>query len=142
MTAALERSNRRRWGHRGYIASRPLRGMEAPQHVQNLVIRDFAQRNDLRFKLSATEYSMPGCYMMLNAVLDELPEMEGVICYSMFMLPERSEQRREVYRRVLDEGGSLHAALESMSLIREADIGRFEDVLAVSEFALTQTARL
>ena len=142
MTAAVERPNRRRWGHRGYIASRPVRGVESPQHVQNLVIRDFAERSNLHFKLSATEYSMPGCYMMLNAVLDELPELEGVICYSMFMLPERRERRCEIYRRVLDEGGSLHAALESMSLHRETDIGRFEDVLTVSEFAPTQTVRL
>ena len=58
-------------GYRGYIASRPVRGTSTPQHVQNLVIRDYAARSGLDFKLSATEYAMDGCYLMLEAVLDE-----------------------------------------------------------------------
>ena len=31
-------------GYRGYIGSRPYFGERAPQHVQNLVIRDYCQR--------------------------------------------------------------------------------------------------
>ena len=41
-------------GYRGYIGSRPVRGERTPQQVQNLVIRDYAQRNGIAFKLSAT----------------------------------------------------------------------------------------
>ena len=36
-----------RSGWRGYISPRPVRGSRTPQHVQNLVIRDYAQRNGL-----------------------------------------------------------------------------------------------
>ncbi len=61
-----------RHGHRGYIASRAVRGQVWPQHVQNLVVRDYAQRNDLHYLLSATEYAMEACYMNLEAVLEEL----------------------------------------------------------------------
>jgi sporadic carbohydrate cluster protein (TIGR04323 family) len=50
--------NSNRHGHRGYIASRPVRGQDWPQHVQNLVVRDYAQRNGLHYLLSATEYAM------------------------------------------------------------------------------------
>ena len=137
-----DRPNRARRGYRGYIASRGVRGIETPQHVQNLVIRDYAQRNDLHFKLSATEYAMQGCYMMLNAVLDELAQLEGMICYSMFMLPGESERRREVYRRVIEGGATLHVALESMALANDSDIARFEDVLLVSQFAPNQVLSL
>ncbi len=64
--------------HRGYIGSRPYFGDRAPQHVQNLVIRDYCQRNDLLYLLSATEYIMDGCYVMLEEVLRELPHIDGV----------------------------------------------------------------
>ena len=74
-------------GFRGYIASRPILGNRTAQHVQNLVIRDYAQRHNLLFKLSATEYAMAGCYMMLQQVLQELPQLDGIIAFSMFMLP-------------------------------------------------------
>lgn len=120
-----------RSGYRGYIASRPVMGSRAPQHVQNLVIRDYAQRNGLMYKLSATEYVMPHCYMMLEQVLAELPRLEGFIAYTLFMLPERRERRLEVYGRVLEAGCSLHTAVEGMVLSTQADIGRFEDVVAV-----------
>lgn len=122
-------------GHRGYIASRPVRGSSIPQHVQNLVIRDFAQRNGLQFKLSATEYAMAGSFMMLDAVLDELPQLDGAILYSMFMLPDRPERRRAVYARVLAEGKILSAAVENLTLKTPADVRRWEDILLADRFA-------
>lgn len=122
-----------RAGYRGYIGSRPALGSRTPQAVQNLVIRDYCQRNRLTYLLSAAEYTMPGCYMMLNEVLAELPRIEGIVCYTLFMLPEAAERRRDVYRRVLDERAVLHAALEAQVLRAESDIGRFEDLWLVQQ---------
>jgi sporadic carbohydrate cluster protein (TIGR04323 family) len=120
-----------RAGHRGYVASRPVFGNRAPQHVQNLVIRDYAARNRLLYKLSATEYAMPGCYMMLQQVLDELPALQGVIAYTLFMLPRRKAARLDVYRRVLAAGADLHFAVEGLTLATAADIGRLEDIWGI-----------
>ncbi|NUB05052.1 sporadic carbohydrate cluster protein (TIGR04323 family) [Azospirillum brasilense] len=134
-----ERPDTLRSGYRGYIGSRPVLGSRTPQHVQNLVIRDYAARSGLTFKLSATEYAMPHCYMMLEQVLAELPGLDGMIAYSLFMLPERRDRRREVYRRILDAGASLHTAVEGLVLAGEADIGRLEDIWSVQQ-ALTHMA--
>ncbi len=122
-----------RHGHRGYIASRQIRGMDWPQHVQNLVVRDYAQRNGLAYLLSATEYAMPACYMMLETVLAELPRLNGVIAFSLFMMPAVPARRREVYRRVLDAGADLHFALENLALRDDAGIARVEDIFLVSD---------
>ena len=127
-------------GYRGYIGSRPVRGERTPQQVQNLVIRDYAQRSGIAFKLSATEYAMPGCYMMLNAVMEELPTLDGIILFSMFMLPSDEAKRRRIYDQVLAQGRELHAALENLTLRSAADIGRFEDILRVDAFAPTEMA--
>ncbi len=128
-------------GYRGYIGSRPVRGERTPQQVQNLVIRDYAQRNGIAFKLSATEYAMPGFYMMLNAVMEELPTLDGVILFSMFMLPNDESKRRRIYTQILEQGRELHAALENLTLRSAVDIGRFEDILRVNAFAPTEMAR-
>ena len=53
-------------GYIGYNGARHLATGRAPQHIQNLVIRDYCRRHDLPFKLSASEYAMPHCYMMLE----------------------------------------------------------------------------
>ena len=126
-------------GYRGYIASRPVQGERTPQHVQNLVIRDYAGRHGLYFKLSATEYAMSSCYMMLNSVPDELDLIEGVICFSLFMLPERAERRMSVYDRVLGKGCSLHGALENLAIHGPEDVPRIEDIFLVDRFAARST---
>ena len=86
--------------------------------MQNIVVRDYAARNAFDYKLSAVKYAMPGCYLMLETVLDELPRLEGIICYSVFQLPGNARRRHEVYRRVLDSGASLHGAVESIACRR------------------------
>lgn len=115
-------------GYRGYIASRPISGNRTAQHVQNLVIRDYAQRHGLLYKLSATEYAMPGCYMMLCEVMQELPTLEGVIAFSMFMLPPNRPVRHELYDAVLGGSKSLHFALEAFAVKTPADVQRVEDI--------------
>ena len=127
-----------RRGFPGYVASRPISGFRVPQHVQNLVIRDHAQRRGLMYKLSGTEYAMEHCYMMLEQLVGELPAHEGIIAYSMFMLPERAERRRRIYGRVLAVGCSLHAAVEDFVLERPEDIQRWEDIWQVHQLLATQ----
>jgi sporadic carbohydrate cluster protein (TIGR04323 family) len=120
-------------GYRGYVFSRSVDTHRVPQHIQNLVIRDYAARRKLHYLLSATEYAMADCYLILEQVLADLPAIDGVILYTMFMLPSAPEQRGLVYRRLLAAGGSLHAAVEGFVLESEADIERWENVLRTAD---------
>ena len=124
-----------RSGHRGYIGARPLNGNRTPQHVQNIVIRDYARRKNLQYLLSAVEHIMPGSYMILEDLLDELPKLNGIICYSIFMLPPDETRRREIYDRILREGCELHAAVEEIALASASDIQAIEDILMVQKYA-------
>lgn len=119
-------------GYRGYITSRPIRGISYPHRVQNLVVRDCATRHNLDYKLSATEYAMPGCYMMLSDVLAELPSLEGIILFSLFLLPQKTKARLEIYDRILGAGCELRAALEEMVLQERSDIEIFETTIQVA----------
>ena len=122
-----------RQGYRGYVASRSFMGQRAPQHVQNLVIRDYAARRGLDYLLSATEYAMPGCTMMLEQLLQELDRLQGIIAYSLFMMPQRGDRRLRVYRAVLEKNASLHFAVEGLKLETAEDVGRLEDIFTVRQ---------
>ncbi len=126
-------SNRR--GYRGYIASRPVRGLTQPQQVQNLVVRDYAARHHMTYLLSATEYAMPASYLILETVMRELSEIEGIICYSLFMLPERAVRRRALYERIFAGGCTVHGALENMAISNWADVAELEDIFMVDRLA-------
>ncbi|MCH9651287.1 MAG: sporadic carbohydrate cluster protein, TIGR04323 family [Deltaproteobacteria bacterium] len=122
-------------GFRGYIGSRPLGdddGHRVPQHVQNLVIRDYASRHGLTYRLSAVEYAMPGCFLMLEQVLSELEDSQGIIAYSLFMLPRSATRRARIWQRLLETGSSLHAAIEEQVLAGPSDIERLETLFQVN----------
>lgn len=121
-------------GYRGYITSRPFCGERAPQHVQQIVIRDYCSKRNMRFLLSATEYAMDGCFMILNAVADELPQLDGIVLYSIFMLPQKKSERLALYRRAFECGASLHGALEEFPIVTEDDARRAEDLWLVRTF--------
>ena len=55
-------------GYKGYIFSRSVGGGFTPQRVQNLVIREYAKKLNKVFQLSATEYYMDDCFLMLEAI--------------------------------------------------------------------------
>ncbi len=99
---------------RGYIFSRPFMGERVPQHVQNLVIRDYCERNGLHFLLSATEYAMLGSHLILEQVLGELADINGLVAYSLFQLPEDGIQRQRIYDQVLNQQKDLHFAVEGL----------------------------
>jgi sporadic carbohydrate cluster protein (TIGR04323 family) len=122
-----------RSGFRGYIGSRTYSGSRVPQHVQNLVIRDYCARRGMDYLLSATEYAMPNSYMMLEQVLEECKRIRGAVLYSLFMLPEDRKLRLSAYDRVLESGAELHAAVESLALRTGADIGPLEDIWLVHQ---------
>lgn len=122
-----------RAGFRGYIGSRSYFGSRAPAHVQNLVIRDYTARRGLAYLLSAVEYRMPDCFMMLEDVLGEIGRIEGVVLYSLFMLPTDRDHRTSVYDRVLGAGASLHAAVEDLVVADAAAARRIEEMWRIHE---------
>lgn len=115
-------------GFRGYIASRPIQGERSPQHVQNLVVRDYARRKGLTFLLSATEYAMPESFLILEQLLEQIDELDGIVAYSMFMLPEDDDLRRRILHRIVDAGKALHGALESIRVSDRAELADLEDL--------------
>ena len=118
---------------RGYIFSRPFMGERVPQHVQNLVIRDYCHKRELQYLLSSTEYSMPGCYFILRNVLEELEKIHGIVSYSLYQLPEITSERNEIIKRVLDLGKTFHFAVEGLQLGDATEYKRIENLWRVKQ---------
>ncbi len=130
----------RRKGYRGYIGSRAYHRGSAAQHIQNLVVRDYCQRNGFTYLLSATEYAMPGSYIILHEILREAGDIDGVVLYSIFMLPARQRRRLELCRRFLENGTSLHGASENLSITCEDDLCKVDEMLVLNQY-VTDSAR-
>ncbi len=126
-------------GWRGYISSRPQGAGFVPQRVQNLVIRDYAARHQLLFLLSAVEYTMDGCSMMLRALIDEADHLDGLLFYSTHLLPDDAAVREQLWRLVRAGDFSVRFALEELTASDERDISMMEDLLLVRQITKNHT---
>lgn len=120
---------------RGYIFSRKIGTQIVPQRVQNLVVRTCAERHGLTYLLSATEYYMENCYMMLRSTLEELAPIEGVIFYSTHQLPSDANERMKIYDKILSSKKGLRFALEDLALFNQKDVKLIEDLKACYELS-------
>ena len=113
---------------RGYIFSRPFLGERVPQHVQNLVIRDYCKKNQFQFLLSATEYAMPDSDIMLKQVISELDKINGIVAYSIFQLPINLEDRVVAIRSILEQKKEIHFACEDMRIQNKEDFEKIQNI--------------
>lgn len=120
-------------GYRGYIFSREINGNFIPQRVQNLVIKDFAERKKLFFKLSQTEYIMKKSYSMLNALLSDLKAIDGIIFYSIEMLPDNFEERSRILKKIIEKKKKIFFALEELQINDLKKINYLEKLISIKK---------
>ena len=78
-------------------------GERAPQHVQNIVIRDYCRRHSLSLLLCLTEYTMENSHLILHQILEELSGIDGIVMYSLLQLPTKDGSRKKIYKKILKE---------------------------------------
>ena len=120
-------------GVRGYIFSRPFMGERVPQHVQNIVIRDYCKKKGIQYLLSATEYAMAGSHLILQQIMDELPQLEGIVFYSLFLLPEQKKERDRVCKVILENNKTIFFAVEGLLMSNKIEHERIETIWQVQK---------
>jgi sporadic carbohydrate cluster protein (TIGR04323 family) len=118
---------------RGYIFSRSFMGERVPQHVQNLVLRDYCNKVNSRYLLSATEYAMDNSFLVLQQTLNELKEVNGIVAYSLFQMPVKQADRLKIYNKALKLKGELHFAVEGLKITCQSEIERIEAIWLVKQ---------
>lgn len=122
-------------GFRGYVTSRGFGGFVIPVPLQSLALRDYCSRKGMLYVLPVNENSFQNSYMVLEGLVEDLSGFEGVIMYSMHMLPARAERRKRIYDRILDQGCTLHLVLEELVVADPRDIEKVEDLLNLARLA-------
>ena len=116
---------------RGYIFSRPFMGERAPQHVQNIIIRDFCKKNSLHYLLSTTEYKMKNSFLMLKNLISDMKNIDGIVADSLFQLPENYEYRTEVLKKIIKKKKFIFFAVEQMKISNFQDIVRINKIWGI-----------
>ena len=113
---------------KGYIFSRPFLGERVPQHIQNIVLRDYCAKNNIIFLMSATEYTIENSSYILSELINNLKNYDGVVFYSLFQLPTKKQDRQRVYRSIIKNKKELHFAVENITAKNLTDILKIEKI--------------
>ena len=108
-------------------------GERVPQHVQNLVIRDYCNKLGLQYLLSATEYAMENSHLILQKVLDELSKLDGIVFYSLFLLPEDTVERNRVIKIILKKEKTIYFAVEGLKISNKQEHELIETIWQVKK---------
>ena len=127
---------------RGYVFSRPFLGERVPQHVQNIIIRDYCEKNNLHFLLSASEYAMEKSHLIFTLLMQELNSIDGIALYSVFQLPIDTEQREMIFKKIFTLGKTLHFCVEGLRVSNEEEKKRIENIWLVKKAMLINPAVL
>ena len=118
---------------RGYIFSRPFMEERVPQHVQNIVIRDYCSKKDIQYLLSATEYAMENSALALRQLVKDLPSIDGIVAYSIFQMPEDDDERQSIFNSALSLNKEIHFAVEGLSLYDNETYNHIENIWKVKK---------
>jgi len=118
---------------RGYIFSRPFMNERIPQHIQNIVIRDYCTKNNLHFLLSATEYAMDRSHKVLNRLVKNLSNIHGIVAYSLFQLPEDSDLRNNIYKKILSKKKVIYFAAENLLISNIDNCDKIENIWQIKK---------
>ena len=113
---------------KGYIFSRPFLDERVPQHIQNIVLRDYCNNKNLQFLMSATEYSTNNSSYIFFELLDNLNSYDGILLYSIFQLPKNKILRYKIYSKVLKKKKYLFFAVEDYVFKKTKDISKIEEI--------------
>lgn len=126
---------------RGYISSRECLGLNYPQRIQNIVIRDYCSNNKFKFLLSAAEYSMKGSYFVLKDIIKELSVISGVVAFSIFQLPDSKNKRIDLLKNFIKKKKSIHFALERFSVKSNKDIVKLNQIWQIKKTVNSKNTR-
>lgn len=98
---------------RGYIASGAFNGHRVPQHIQNIVVRNYCSQHHLEYVLSRAEYSEEmNKYCQLWAALRE--GYKNIVSYSIWQLPMNRMDRDLIFNYAISRSIRLHFACEQL----------------------------
>ncbi len=118
---------------RGYISSRSFMGERAPQHVQNIIIRDYCNKKNIHYLLSATEYAMENSTLILKQLINDLHLVDGIVAYSAFQMPEDDTERQNIFGKILSLNKEIHFAVEGLSLHNNDTFHQIESIWQVKK---------
>ena len=76
---------------------------------------------------------MKNSFLMLKSLLENLKSIDGIIFYSLFMLPYKKIDRKKIFNLIIKKKKKLIFALEEIKLQNSSDIKNIENIFNIKK---------
>ena len=98
-----------------------------PQHIQNLVIREYCKKNNFLYLLSIAEYAIEKSFIMLHHALNDLGD-NGIVAYSLFQMPYENEMRLNFFNSILKKKKHIYFCVEQKKITDQKELSDIENI--------------
>lgn len=116
---------------RTYVSPRPFGPWRLPVPMQNILLRDYCEKNRKIIKLPANELNIEDNHMVLNMTLEGLEEGEGIAMCSLEMLPSNRLERDNLLLSGLNKGSEWHFIFENIVISIPEDIRKLNELYQI-----------
>lgn len=118
---------------KGYNFSRPFFGERAPEHVQTIINNHYCKKKNYIYSMPVTEYNGENSTQMLFEELKNIKNYDGLLFYSLLMLPSDAKKRNYLYNKIISNKKELHFAVEDLSIKNKKDISKIDNLFLLAK---------
>lgn len=118
---------------KGYNFGRSFFGERAPEHVQSIINNHYCKKNNYKYLMHSTEYDGPNSTQMLFELLKNVKKYDGLLFYSLLMLPSDAKKRHFVFKKIISNKKEIHFAVENLFIKRKKDISKIDSLFLLSK---------
>ena len=76
---------------------------------------------------------MSNCYKILYQLMNELKNLDGIVAYSVFQLPEENNNRNKILKKILKKKKFFYFALENLKVSKLSDMQKIENIWLIKK---------
>ncbi len=118
---------------KGYNFSRSFFGERAPEQVQTIINKNYCEKNNYSYLMHVTEYSGENSTQMLFELLQNTNDYDGLIFYSILMLPNELKKREYLFNKIIKNKKELHFAVENLVVKNNKDLKKINDIFLLHQ---------
>lgn len=116
-----------------YVSSRKFGEWKLPVPMQNIIMKDYCDKNNYIFNVSMNELNISCSLTILNTILKNLKNDQGILMCSYKMLSPNTNEVLKLLRTGLENGIEWHFVFENIQIKDVSSLDEFLNLISLNK---------
>ncbi len=120
-----------------YVSSRKFGNWRLPVPMQNIILKDYCDKNNYIFNVSMNELNIRSSLTILNTILKNLKNDQGILMCSYKMIASDQKKSLKIISEGLKFGVEWHFAFENTKISNIEDLKKFSQMIELNNESMS-----